>query len=294
MANSKEILSRIKSIQDTMKITNAMYLISSSKLKKAKKNLQGALPFFETMQKTIAKILDHIPDIQHEYFDTKDEIPDDEKKRAYIVITGDKGLCGAYNHNVNKKVEEEFAKGKNNTLFIVGETGRRYFAKKNVNVNPDFTYSAQEPNIHRARAITTDILDLYLEGQIDEVYIIYTKMVSSMKEETAMYQLLPLKKGHFAGKNQEQYSPLVEFIPSPEAAMSRIVSDYILGIIYGTLVESYASEQNARMTAMDSSTNNAQEMLKDLVVEYNRARQAAITQEITEIVGGARALKKKG
>lgn len=292
MANVKEILSRIKSIEDTMKITNAMYLISSSKLKKARKNLNDTLPFFETLQSAIKNIVDYLPDISHKYFDLREDIDETEKKRGYIVITADKGLCGAYNHNVIKMVEKELEKHENTTLFVVGEVGRRYFARKNVKVDKEFLYTSQDPNIHRARVISRELLESFLEKKLDEIYIVYTEMVSVFKEEPRLLKMLPLEKDAFINhddKNQE----IMEFFPSPEEVITSIVPDYVLGTIYGSLIESYSSEQNARMTAMDASTKNAKDMLSELLIIYNRVRQAAITQEITEVVSGAKALKRK-
>lgn len=293
MANAKEILSRIKSIEDTKKITNAMYLISSSKLKKARKSLNDTIPYFEKLQETISKILNYLPEISHEYFDTRDHINNADKKRGYIVITADKGLAGPYNHNVIKMAENELSKGNNNTLFVVGQVGRQYFLRKNVPIDMEFLYTAQNPSIHRARVISRVLLELFNNKELDEVYVIFTKMITPFKEEAKMIQLLPLKVGSFSENSNIEYNNLVEFSPSPQAVMSRIVPNYVKGIIYGSLVESYSSEQYARMTAMESSTENAKEMLKELNIIYNRARQAAITQEITEVVGGARALKKK-
>lgn len=293
MANAKEILSRIKGVQDTMKITNAMYLISSSKLKKARKSLSDTIPYFETLQETIARILNHLPDITHEYFDTRDDIHKSEKKRGYLVITADKGLAGAYNHNVIKLAEKELQKGEDNILFVVGQVGRHYFMTKDIKIDMEFLYTAQDPIISRARLISGILVDLFSKKELDEVYIIYTKMVSPMKEEAQELQLLPLKRGELTDTTSEGYHTLIEFSPSPEVVMDKVVPNYVTGIIYGALVESYSSEQFSRMTAMESSTENGKKMLKDLTIIYNRVRQAAITQEITEVVGGAKALKNK-
>ena len=197
MANAKEIQDRIKSIKDTMKITNAMYMISSSKLKKAKKSLEDTEPYFYTLQSTLSRILRHIPDVEHKYFDERKEIPENEKKRGYIVVTADKGMAGAYNHNVIKMAEEQLGKGKNNMLFVLGQIGYHYFEKKNVQIDMKFQYTIQNPTQNRARNIAEFILDLYETKQLDEVYIIFTKMVSSVAAETEMSQLLPLKKSDY-------------------------------------------------------------------------------------------------
>lgn len=292
MTNMREIRSRMKSIQDIMKITNAMYLISSSKLKKARKSLTATEPYFETLQTTIQDILMRIPDIEHSAFDMRTDVKEEDKKRGYIVITADKGLAGAYNHNIIKLAEREMSKGKNNFLFAVGQVGRRYFAKKNVTVDVEFLYTAQNPTLHRARIIAATIIELYERKELDEVYIIYTKMITPMKAEAEMLQVLPLQKSRFDKVTGKRFNETAVFNPSPEKVMDKVVPNYIKGLIYGTLVEAFSSEQNARMMAMEAATTSAKEMISDLSLMYNRARQAAITQEITEIASGAKCAKK--
>ena len=244
MANAKEIQDRMKSINDTLKITNAMYMISSSKLKKSKKMLSDTEPYFFTLQSEMSRILRHLPDIEDIYFKTNEEKKPEERMVGYIVITADKGLAGSYNHNVLKLAEE--------------------------------------------------LLELYRKEELDEVYIIYTSMVNAIQEETQIRQLLPLKKASFNVKLPADI-PMEELAlkPSPEAVMDRIVPDYVVGFIYGALVESYSCEQNARMMAMEAATKSAKDMLHELDILYNRARQAAITQEITEVIAGAKAQKRK-
>lgn len=292
MTNMREIRSRMKSIQDIMKITNAMYLISSSKLKKARKSLTATEPYFETLQTTIQDIVMRIPDIEHSAFDTRQNVKEEDKKRGYIVITADKGLAGAYNHNIIKLAEREMKKGKNNFLFAIGQVGRRYFAKKKVTVDVEFLYTAQNPTLHRARVIAATIMDLYERKELDEVYIIYTKMITPMKAEAEMLQILPLQKACFDGANGKRFNETAVFNPSPEKVMDKVVPNYIKGLIYGALVEAFSSEQNARMMAMEAATTSAKDMISNLSLMYNRARQAAITQEITEIASGAKCAKK--
>lgn len=292
MTNMREIRSRMKSIQDIMKITNAMYLISSSKLKKARKSLTATEPYFETLQTTIQDIVMRTPDIEHCAFDTRKDVKEEDKKRGYIVITADKGLAGAYNHNIIKLAEQEMKKGKNNFLFAIGQVGRRYFAKKKVTVDVEFLYTAQNPTLHRARVIAATIMDLYERKELDEVYIIYTKMITSMKSEAEMLQILPLQKACFEQTDGKRFNETAVFNPSPEKVMDKVVPNYIKGLIYGALVEAFSSEQNARMMAMEAATTSAKDMISNLSLMYNRARQAAITQEITEIASGAKCAKK--
>lgn len=315
MANAKEIQNRIRSIQDTMKITRAMYMMSSMKLRKAKQQLENTEPYFFGLQDQISSILYHFPDMEHIYFDNRSsDNAETFKKKAYIVLTGDKGMAGAYNHNVIKEAQALCDNSNNYTLFVVGEIGRQYFLGQGYPVREDFQFTATNPSMHRARVITELIVDLYNREQIDEVYVIYTKMANSIKEEVEVRQLLPLKTHQFIKQemlekqkesfnkddngyddNEEHYDNDGNFLiyPSPKKVLKKVVYNYVTGFIYGALVEASASEENARMMAMQSATDNAEEMLKDLSVQYNRVRQAAITQEITEVIGGAKALKKK-
>lgn len=292
MSNMREIRDRINSIGDIMKITNAMYLISSSKLKKAKKGLEATVPYFNQLQSTIHHILKHAPDFEHVFFDKRSQKPDDKKTYGYIVVTGDKGLCGAYNHNVLKLAEEELSKHENNCLFVVGQIGRKYFSRRHVTVDGEFLYTAQNPTLYRARSISETVLELYLKERLDEVYVIYTKMINAAKMEPEVIRLLPMEREHFDVAKGKTPHHSATFYPSPEKVMDHLVPNYLKGLIYGVLIESFSSEQNARMTAMDAATSSADEMIKDLNLSYNRARQAAITQEITEIVSGARSQKK--
>ena len=294
MASAKEIQDRMRSIKDTLKITNAMYMISSSKLKKSKKMLADTEPYFYTLQSEMSRILRHLPDMNSIYFKTNAEIPERKRKAGYIVITADKGLAGSYNHNILKLAEEELEKRDDYKLFVLGELGRHYFEQKAINIDKQFHFVVQDPSLSRARRIAEDLLKLYHENQLDELYIIYTTMVNAMQEEAQVAQLLPLKKTDF--KIPVPIDIPLEGLalkPSAEEVMDHIVPNYVVGFVYGALVEAFSCEQNARMMAMEGATNSAKQMLKELDIEYNRARQAAITQEITEVIAGAKSQKKK-
>ena len=291
MASIKEIRTHIKSVEQTLKITNAMYLISSSNLRKARKQLNDVEPYFQKIETTISDILHHSPRIDHPFFDKRPEIPPEKRKVGYIVVTGDKGLAGAYNHNILKLAEGKLAKAANPSLFVVGQVGRSYFQEHGIPIDVEFLYTAQDPTVSRARDIAELMTDLYLNGQLDEVYVLFTKMVTSFQMEPTVHKLLPLDPDVFPEyeENRDKYNRDVTYVPSVKAVMDRLVPGYVKGDLFGAQVESYCSEQNARMTAMKSSSDNARSMLQNLNLSYNRARQAAITQEITEVVGGAQA-----
>lgn len=294
MANTREIQSRMKSIKDTMKITNAMYMISSNKVKKAKKSLEDTEPYFYTLQSTISRILRHVPDMHHVYFDAHGT-PENERKRGYLVITADKGMAGSYNHNVLKKATEEITTHPDAKLYVVGELGRQHFEHKQIHVDEQIHYTAQNPTLHRARLISGMLLEEYEEGRLDEVYVIYTKMVNNVECEVEMEKILPLSRSDYniVYIPTDIYQEEFFLLPSPEEVFNHIVPNYIMGFIYGALTESFCAEQNARMMAMDAATKSAEELLHELSILYNRVRQAQITQEITEVCSGARAQKNK-
>ncbi|MGN1147509.1 MAG: ATP synthase F1 subunit gamma [Lachnospiraceae bacterium] len=296
MANTREILNRMHSIQDTMKITNAMYMISSTKLRKAKRNLEETEPYFFTLQSMISRIIRHLPDMENQYFDMREKKAPEERTKGYIVVTADKGLAGAYNHNVLKMAQEQMNQGGRWKLFVVGEVGRQFFAAKGVHVAEQFHYTAQNPTLHRARIITETILEQFKNGELDEVYLIYTGMKNSIQTETEMMRLLPLMREDYLIEEARKigiYQEELELQPSPEAVINNVIPDSVMGYVYSALVESFCSEQNSRMMAMEAANKSAGEMIHDLSIEYNRVRQAMITQEITEVIAGAKAQKRK-
>lgn len=291
--NMREIKSRIKSINQMRQITKAMKLISASKLKKARTQLEETLPYFNKVRETIADILAHSGDVESKYFDLKDQ--KEGKKKAYIVITGDKGFAGGYNGNIIKLTEKTIGDNKDDALLLVaGNTGRSYFTRKKYNVYTEFDYAVQDPTVFRAREIADIILDLYNKQVVDEVSIIFTQMKSAVSLEPKVLKLLPLEIGALredVKANEIVIDEKYKYEPSASSVLDILIPKYIKGIMYGAFVEAFTSEQNARMTAMDNATSNADEMLQKLNLYYNRARQAAITQEISEIVGGAATLK---
>ncbi len=294
MASTKEIKNRIESVQNTQKITNAMYLIASTKLTKARADLDKTLPYFRLQESEMKRIFQRRNDVDSHYFYPKTGRKPAESY-AYLVITADKGLAGSYNYNVLKAAEAELRKHKKTMLYVVGEYGRQYFLRRKIPIERTFLYTAQNPTFRRAREIGGVLLGLYNQKKCDEIRVIYSQMEKGGQAQVKKAQLLPFERGRFgtmevhSGEIRKEY----EFVPNVTAALENIVPSYICGFIYGALVESFCSEQSARMTAMKSANDNAEELLGTLSVEFNRVRQGAITQEITEVVGGAKAQKKK-
>lgn len=293
MASITEIRSRMRSVEQTLKITNAMYLISSAKVKKARKQLSEVEPYFDQLAKTILDIFRHSPDLQHRYIEGHEK-PKEERKTGFVVITGDKGLAGAYNHNVLKLAESYLARKKDPTLFLIGQMGRHYFEKKNISIDGEFMYTAQDPTLERAREIVDTLVGLFEQGALDDIYLVFTHTYSAMRMEPEIIKLLPLDRAMLSARRglseADQYRDVVRYEPSKEAVLDVLVPGVLKGYMFAALVESFCSEQNARMTAMDTASDSAKEMLSSLSLEFNRARQGAITQEITEIAGGAAAL----
>ena len=293
MASITEIRSRMRSVEQTLKITNAMYLISSAKVKKARKQLSEVEPYFDRLAKTILDIFRHSPDLQHRYIEGHEK-PKEERKTGFVVITGDKGLAGAYNHNVLKLAESYLARKKDPTLFLIGQMGRHYFEKKHISIDGEFMYTAQDPTLERAREIVDTLVGLFEQGALDDIYLVFTHTYSAMRMEPEIIKLLPLDRAMLSARRglseADQYRDVVRYEPSKEAVLDVLVPGVLKGYMFAALVESFCSEQNARMTAMDTASDSAKEMLSSLSLEFNRARQGAITQEITEIAGGTAAL----
>ncbi|WP_113673129.1 ATP synthase F1 subunit gamma [Vallitalea guaymasensis] len=284
MASMRDIKLRRNSIQSTQKITKAMKLVATSKLQKAKTKAAESRPFFDKMRETIGSILDKSNAVNHPYL-TQREV----KSRGYIVITSNKGLAGGYNSNVVKLVMKNSEPG-DSKIVAVGKRGADNFRRNGYEVLEQYNDVIEQPIYKDAILIGEKMLKMYTEGIIDEVYIAYTSFISALTQEAELIKVLPVDTEEFKGTG-EKSSDMMTYEPSPEEVLEQVVPKYINSIIFGALRESVASEHGARMTAMDSATNNATEMIDDLSLEYNRARQASITQELSEIVGGAEALK---
>lgn len=280
----------MKSIGQTLQITSAMKLISTAKLRRARVQLMQTEPYFDRIRKTMHDIIRHGDDALEELF-APHELGSEQPKRAFLVITSDKGLAGGFNHNIIKLAEDAFTPGDSNFLILLGNIGARHFARTNVPILETYRYSKGVPTVYEAKDICDYVESQFDLGKIDEFYIVYTRMYSSVKLVPEVIKVLPLDRESF-GADEAPLQPTLplNYSPSPEAVLKTLIPKYITGVIYGAMVENFASEHSARMAAMDNATKNAQDMLDGLRLTYNRLRQSAITQEVTEIVAGAAAL----
>ncbi|WP_353105895.1 ATP synthase F1 subunit gamma [Acetoanaerobium noterae] len=277
----KDIKRRIKSVESTMQITKAMELVASSKLRKAKEKVENSRPYFNTLYDTMRKISRSTKGLKSQF-----TVDRDTGKKGYIVVAGDRGLAGGYNSNVLKTAVSHMDNQKY-PVIAVGKKSMDFFNKRGYPLHGKFSSGAESIDMAEIHQISEEAIALYKSGEIDELYIVFTKFVSTLTQEPQIIKLLPLKFDEGAAAK----SSLTVYEPSPEGVFDYLVPKYIDGIIFGAIVESFASEQGARRTAMESATDNAEDMIGSLQLKYNRARQATITQEISEIVAGAEALK---
>ena len=291
MPTAAEIRSRINSINETKKVTDAMYMISSVKMRRARKELESTAPYFRALREELGELLHYIPANDSRYF----RLPSDEHPfgRAVLLVTSDKGLAGSYNQSVIRAAEQLMRTEEDLMLFIVGEYGRQYFQSRHATYAHRFVFSAAFPTVREARRICVHLRDLYNRGKLQQIEIVYTHYHAGRPGEPKVRTLLPLDRSDFYDSSAVPLLDGKEYIPSPAAVLDGVVPSYLTGFIYSALVDSYCSEQEARMTAMQSAGKNAEDMLSQLRLQYHAARQAAITREMTEIAAGAKALRKK-
>lgn len=286
MASVRDIKTRIKSVNSTQKITKAMNLVATSKLQGAKRRQKSTRPFFDTTERVISSVVNNSKGINHPFL-----INREGKRVAMISLSSDRGLCGAYNTNISKEVLN-FLVDKEEQIITTGTKGRDYFKRRNKNVVKSLSGISETPNYASALEIGSYVLDLYLKGEVDEVYIGYTEFVTTLSQEPRIKKLLPVDTSAFESTEEtKEVGSLMRYEPDEEAVLSYLVPKYITTFIYGALVESATCEQASRMTSMDNATENASSMIGTLTLKMNRARQGAITQELTEIVSGANALE---
>lgn len=286
MASLQAIKGRIKSVSSTKQITNAMNLVATAKLTKAKESALKSRPFFNEVQKVIKSIAKNSENLKSPLL-----MQNGSNVKGYVVLAADKGLAGGYNANIGKLVMNHITNKEDARLITVGKKAREFFKARHFDVAKEFTGISADPVYNDARELANYVIDLFNKGEVGEVYLAYTAFKSTIQQEPTLIRLLPVDISEIQETKHEGPKDLLTYEPSPEAVLDYLMPRYVTDVIYGGLVESSASEQGARMTAMDSATENANEMIAKLGIESNRARQAAITQELSEIVGGAAALK---
>lgn len=285
MASLREIKGRISSTKKTSQITKAMQMVSASKLNRAETSAKAFVPYMEKIEEVVASIASGATDATHPML-THRPI----KKTAYIVITSDRGLAGAYNSNVLRKVNQDIQERHKSQdeygIIAIGSVGRDFFVNRGMNVMFDIVGLHDHPNFMEIKSITQQAVGLFADEAVDELFIYYTHYISAISHEVIKKKLLPLSD---IGSSSKHLS--YEFEPNVEDILEVLLPQYAESLIFGAILESKASEHSSRMTAMKNATDNAAELIDTLTLSFNRARQAAITQEITEIVGGAAALK---
>ena len=292
MSNIYEIRHHIAAVEQTRKITGAMEIVSSTRMKRVMQHIEYNHRYFDRVSETMKQILLSSQDISHRYLDHHRG-----RRRAFIVIAGDKGMAGDYNDNVlefaTEKIEEH-SKKENAEEFIItiGNIASEYFKAKGEMPDIELLGNEQDPSLERARRLMSDMFDLYDRNLVDEVFVVYTSFYGETKNKPILRRLLPIRLVDLTEFETEQ--PLVDaiYVPDTQTVFDMLVPQYVLGIIFGVMVQAFASEHFARMNAMHSATDNADEMLKRLTTQYNMARQTAITQEIAEITGASEILSK--
>jgi F-type H+-transporting ATPase subunit gamma len=285
----------MKAIQQTLQVTKAMNLISTAKLRKGRRTLEDVQPFFTRIQKSMYDILNTAGTVNSDYLSRPDR--DKVYHSAIVVITSDKGLAGGYNANIFRQVNELCGRVKNPILVLIGAIGYRYFIHSPHLILENFSFRSQLPTVDDAKQIADYLVSQYSWGMFDEIHVVYTHMYSALKLQPAVRQILPLDRRTMREEltrfDYQERAPLhFEYVPSAEAVFNAMVPLYIKGLIYGCLVEAYTCEQGARMSAMSEASKSAEDMLQSLQIHYNRARQAGITQEMSEIIGGSSALQR--
>ena len=285
MASMRDIKRRQASVQSTGQITKAMKLVSTVKLQKARGRAENTKPYFDGMYSTVASILARSGNIRHRYLKA-----DTDKKKAVVVITSNRGLAGGYNSNIVKLiVNNPDFRPENTVIYAVGRKGIEGLTRKGYTVSKDYSSCIDEPIYSDAMEISKDLLNAYAAGEIGEIYLAYTFYKNTVSHIPTLKKLLPVDAGEYELTEEEKKIPM-NFEPSEEEVLEMVIPKYVSSLIFGGLVEAVASENGARMTAMDSATSNAEELISDLSLKYNRARQSAITQELTEIIAGADAI----
>ena len=284
MASMRDIKRRKGSIQSTQQITKAMKLVSTVKLQRAKQNAEKSQTYFHCMYNTVHSILRRTQNLEHKYLKSGES-----GKKAVIVITSNRGLAGGYNSNVIKLITQGELANEDLTIYAIGKKGKDALAK-NYEIRADYSDVMEDPVYAEAMKISKEVLSAFENGEISEIYLAYTGFKNTVVHIPTLLKLLPVEVSEEEEAAQEDDHVMMNFEPKDEEALNLLIPKYITSLIYGGMIEAIASENGARMQAMDAATSNAEEMIEDLTLLYNRARQGSITQELTEIIAGANAI----
>ena len=285
MASMRDIKRRRDSIQSTGQITKAMKLVSTVKLQKAKGKAENTRPYFDLMYETVSSMLAKSGNINHKYLN-----PGESNKKAVIVITANRGLAGGYNSNITKLITNGDIPKEDALIYAIGRKGKDVLERKGFEIKADYSEVINEPIYTDAKEICDELLESFANGEIGEIYLAYTSFKNTVVHEPKLIKLLPVDPMIIKEKGESDMAPM-NYEPEEEEALNMIIPKYVCSLIYGALIEAVASENGARMQAMDNATSNAEDMISDLSLKYNRARQGSITQELTEIIAGANAIE---
>jgi F-type H+-transporting ATPase subunit gamma len=292
MPSTKEIRVKIKSVQNTRKITKAMEMVAASKMRKAQERMRNTRPYGDKIRNIVAHLAGANPEYRHPFVVKRNEI----RNVGLILVSTDKGLCGGLNTNIQRavlqRVKQWEAEGVKFQSTAIGNKGFGFLQRLNANIVSHVVQLGDKPHLERLVGPVKVQLDAYAEGRIDAVYIAYSRFINTMKQEPVIEQLLPLSAERFAQSEEEKRAYSWDYIYEPDAArvIDELMTRYVEAIIYQSLAENLASEQSARMVAMKAASDNAKKLIEELQLVYNKTRQAGITKEISEIVGGAAAI----
>lgn len=284
-SSTREIKRKIKSVNSTMQITKAFELVSTAKLRRARIKLDASKYYFETIKNVVDEVI-----AQDRGTNSRFLLPSEHQKKLVIVVASDRGLCGGYNVNVIKKALEVGA-GEETQYIAVGRKSYDYLRSRQYPIAESILYVSEKPTVEDSRYIARKAVQMFAAGEVDSVSLVYTSFVSTISQTPVVVPLLPLQHERSEAEEVRKSKRLTDYLPSQEQVLEQVIPHYVESLVFGAMIESAASEQAARRVAMESATENAEEIIEELTLTFNQARQAAITQEISEIVGGAEALK---
>lgn len=284
MASMRDIKRRKGSIQSTQQITKAMKLVSTVKLQKARNRAEQSNPYFNHMYQTVTSMLARSGSLNHPYLK-----PGNSQKKAVITIASNRGLAGGYNANVVKLITGSGMAKEDVQVYMIGRKAKELLVRKGYEIKADYSDVIESPSYDDASMICKEVLEAFSKGEIGEIYLAYTHFKNTVSHQPTLMKLLPVEFDEAELKEADS-NVLMNYEPNEDEALDLIIPKYMTSLFYGALVEAVASENGARMQAMDSATSNADEMISDLTLKYNRARQGSITQELTEIIAGAEAI----